>query len=70
MYSTDKIGDLIGHRQHFPLFGSVPITAAINRNFNLPPKIASNYWDAYIYFSQINQAMSTKIETETYRLVT
>lgn len=69
MYSTDNIGDLIGHRQHFP-FGSVPITTAINRNFKLPSKTASNYWDAYIYFSQINQAMSTKIETETYRLGT
>lgn len=67
MYSTDKIGDLIGHRQHFP-FGSLPITTAILRNFKLPPNSNGNYWDAYIYFSQINQAMSTKVETETYRL--
>lgn len=66
MYMTDDMGDLIGHRQHFP-FGSIPITTAISRNFKLPPKTDPNYWDAYIYFSQINQAMSTKIETETYR---
>lgn len=66
-YSTDKLDDLIDHRQHFP-YGSLPI---INQmTFHLPmPKIGSNYWSTFIYFSQISQAMSTKTETETYRLV-
>lgn len=64
-YSTDKLDDLIDHRQHFP-YGSLPI---INQmTFNLPmPKVGANYWTEFIYFSQISQAMSTKTETETYR---
>lgn len=67
MYSTDKLADLIDHRQHFP-FGNLPIVTAINRSLILPKQSNPNYWDTFIYFSQINQAMSTKIETETYRL--
>lgn len=66
-YSTDKLDDLIDHRQHFP-YGSTPIINQIT--YHLPmPRIDMNYWSTFIYFSQISQAMSTKTETETYRFV-
>lgn len=67
MYTTDKLDDLVDHRQHFP-FGSLPIINLMT--FHLPmPRVDSNYWNTFIYFSQISQAMATKTETETYRFV-
>lgn len=64
---ADNIHDIIEHRQHFPL-GNAPMIGLIKRHFRLPSESNSlNYWDAFIYFSQISQAMSTKVETETYR---
>lgn len=68
MYPADKIGEIIEHRQHFP-FGSVPIINLIKKHLPLPNQANEHYWDTFIYFSQISQAMATKVETETYRLV-
>lgn len=66
MNENDKLGDIIGHRQHFP-FGSLPILNLISMHLPLPKSTDINYWTTFIYFSQISQAMATKIETETYR---
>lgn len=64
--AKDKLGDLIDHRQHFPL-GSAPIVLLIGRHFPRLSETEPNYWDATIYFSQVAQAMATKTETEVYR---
>lgn len=67
MYSTDKLDDIVDHRQHFP-YGNLPIINLMT--FHLPmPRVDSDYWNTFIYFSQISQAMATKTETETYRFV-
>lgn len=66
MYASDNLTNLIEHRQHFP-FGSLPIVALVNRHLPLPKQSDKNYWDTFIYFSQLSQAMVTKTETETYR---
>lgn len=66
MNANDKLDDLITHRQHFP-YGSLPIINLISRHLPLPRTTDANYWNSFIYFSQISQAMTTKIETETYR---
>lgn len=67
MYTEDKLDDIIDHRQHFP-YGSIPIIHLMT--IHLPmPRIDNDYWQTFIYFSQISQAMATKTETETYRFV-
>lgn len=67
MTISDNIHDIVNHRQHFPL-GNDPMIGLIRRHFHLPSESDElNYWDTLIYFSQISQAMSTKVETETYR---
>lgn len=66
MHTGEDISSIVAHRQHFP-FGSLPIINLINKNLPLPKKSDENYWDAFIYFSQLSQAMATKVETETYR---
>lgn len=63
---NDNLVDLIDHRQHFPL-GSAPITLLINRHLPLPNQNHSRFLEAFIYFSQICQAVATKTETEVYR---
>lgn len=66
MNPTDQLNEIIEHRQHFPL-GSVPIINLIKRHLPLPEENSTNYWKAFIYFSQLSQAIATKTETETYR---
>lgn len=67
MNVSDQIHNLIEHRQHFP-FGNIPIIGLIKKHLNLPNETVSfNYWDAFVYFSQVSQAMATKVESETYR---
>ncbi|XP_017085650.1 beta-mannosidase [Drosophila eugracilis] len=62
----DDLLTLIRHRQHHPL-GNVPVIALIERHLPLPLQEDGNYVNALIYFSQIAQAMATKVETEFYR---
>lgn len=62
----DNLSDLISHRQHHPL-AMIPITTLIHRHLPLPLPDSENYNEALIYFSQISQAMATKVETELYR---
>ncbi|XP_039491613.1 beta-mannosidase isoform X1 [Drosophila santomea] len=62
----DDLLSLITHRQHHPL-GNVPIIALVERHLPLPLPEDENYAKALIYFSQIAQAMATKLETELYR---
>lgn len=64
--AKDNLGDLIDHRQHFPL-GSVPIKLSIGRHLPVLKENEPHYWNSVIYFSQISQAMATKTETEVYR---
>ncbi|XP_001359635.3 beta-mannosidase [Drosophila pseudoobscura] len=62
----DDLAALMNHRQHHPL-GSYPIKTLVERHLPLPLPEAENYAEALIYFSQISQAMATKVETELYR---
>lgn len=69
MYPGDKIGEVITHRQHFPFGGNLPMTNLFSKHLPAPNESDPNYWDTYIYFSQISQAMATKVESETYRFL-
>jgi len=62
----DDLLALIRHRQHHPL-GNIPVIALVERHLPLPLPEDDNYANALIYFSQIAQAMATKVETELYR---
>ncbi|KAH8418054.1 hypothetical protein KR222_010988, partial [Zaprionus bogoriensis] len=62
----DKLYELMSHRQHHPL-AMIPITTLIHRHLPLPLPDSDDYPDALVYFSQISQAMATKVETELYR---
>ncbi|XP_022214341.2 beta-mannosidase [Drosophila obscura] len=62
----DDLRTLMNHRQHHPL-GSIPIISLVERHLPLPLPEDDNYAEALIYFSQISQAMATKVETELYR---
>lgn len=64
--TTDDLTELIAHRQHHPL-GMLCITALVRKHFPLPLPEDKDYNEALIYFSQLSQAMATKIETELYR---
>ncbi|XP_036224160.2 beta-mannosidase [Bactrocera oleae] len=66
MNPKDNLLNLIHHRQHHPSNMTV-IIALIRRHLPLPLPEDDNYIEALIYFSQISQAMVTKIETEVYR---
>lgn len=66
LHTNDSIDKVIDHRQHFPL-KNLPITTLIQRNLPMPTGSGEKYWKTYVYFSQLSQAMATKIETETYR---
>uniref|UniRef100_A0A6P4EG48 beta-mannosidase n=1 Tax=Drosophila rhopaloa TaxID=1041015 RepID=A0A6P4EG48_DRORH len=63
---SDDLLHLISHRQHHPL-GNVPVITLVERHLPLPLPEEDNYANALIYFSQIAQAMATKVETELYR---
>lgn len=55
------------HRQHLPL-GTVYLKNLISKNLKLPDTQDSlRRFENYIYLSQINQAVSVKIQTEFYR---
>ncbi|KAH8304925.1 hypothetical protein KR018_005049, partial [Drosophila ironensis] len=57
---------LLKHRQHHPLRNE-PVIVLIEKHLPLPLPQDENYATALIYFSQIAQAMATKVETELYR---
>ncbi|XP_011211582.2 beta-mannosidase [Bactrocera dorsalis] len=63
---NDNLLHLIHHRQHHPANMTL-ITTLIRRHLPLPLPEDDTYIEALIYFSQIAQAMVTKIETEVYR---
>ncbi|KAJ8925684.1 hypothetical protein NQ315_009531 [Exocentrus adspersus] len=58
--------DFLDHRQHHPL-GNMEIKSLIDFQFTLPDEKSKNYNKAFIYYSQIIHAVSTKVETEHYR---
>ncbi|XP_066600799.1 beta-mannosidase [Prorops nasuta] len=63
-----KIGsDFLNHRQHLPL-GFFYMNLLLSKNFIMPNSTDEllNLLD-YIYLSQINQAISVKVQTEFYR---
>uniref|UniRef100_A0A1L8EBR4 beta-mannosidase n=2 Tax=Haematobia irritans TaxID=7368 RepID=A0A1L8EBR4_HAEIR len=66
MNEDDNLNDLIEHRQHHPL-GMLAITTLVRQHFPLPLPEDVNYLEALAYFSQLTQAMATKVETELYR---
>lgn len=66
LHEGDNLSELISHRQHHPL-AMIPVTTLIHRHLPLPLPESENYNEALIYFSQIAQAMATKVETELYR---
>lgn len=64
---VDRLSDLIAHRQHFPIGGSVPVWNLIKRHLPLPGGGSPLYNEALLYFSQVSQAMTMRAETEAYR---
>lgn len=60
--------DFVKHRQHLP-FGNQFMKILIGKNLKIPENDYSSIQNFvnYIYLSQINQAVSVKIETEAYR---
>ncbi|XP_015514937.1 beta-mannosidase [Neodiprion lecontei] len=71
--ATKNIDDLkvnssfMKHRQHLP-GGYESMETLVKKNFELPQSDnATDYLIKYIYLTQINQAVSIKIETEFYR---
>ncbi|XP_041969439.1 beta-mannosidase [Aricia agestis] len=62
-YSVDS--EFVAHRQHSPN-GYSFIEAQIGRHLALD-KDDANYFDKFIFYSQIIQAMAMKVETEFYR---
>lgn len=65
MAGSDKLTELLDHRQHHPL-GNAPIIDLIKKHFFLPDESSPNYMQALIYLSQVSQAMVIKAETEHY----
>ncbi|XP_078033750.1 beta-mannosidase [Augochlora pura] len=59
--------DFMMHRQHLPL-GTLYMTGLISKNFKIP-EVQNRVRDFvnFIYLSQINQAVSVKMQTEFYR---
>ncbi|XP_017057152.1 beta-mannosidase [Drosophila ficusphila] len=62
----DDLVSLIDHRQHHPL-GNIPVITLVEKHLPLPLPEDENYAIALVYFSQVAQAMATKVETELYR---
>ncbi|XP_049964319.1 beta-mannosidase isoform X2 [Schistocerca serialis cubense] len=64
-WSVDS--DLMQNRQHH-LGGYQEMVIEMNKHLPLPVNYSTEEnFHTYIYFSQINQAMSTKVQTEHYR---
>ncbi|KAH0822208.1 hypothetical protein GEV33_000583 [Tenebrio molitor] len=70
--ATDNLTDLninsdfMNHRQHHP-DGNDPLKKLTEFQLELPSEDNEFYDEAFIYYTQIIQAMSIKIETEHYR---
>ncbi|XP_011269832.2 beta-mannosidase [Camponotus floridanus] len=68
--ATDELyvnSDFVKHRQHMPL-GDQYMQLLISRNFIIPQSNDSvRDFANYVYLSQINQAVSMRIQTESYR---
>ncbi|KAF2896968.1 hypothetical protein ILUMI_09207, partial [Ignelater luminosus] len=62
----DIRSDFLISRQHRPL-GYSEITILISYQLQLPNRASKNYYKAFIFYSQIIQAMSVKVQTELYR---
>jgi len=59
--------DFVKHRQHMN-FGNQYMPFLISRNFIIPQSNDSvRDFANYVYLSQINQAVSMRIQTESYR---
>lgn len=58
--------EFMNHRQHHPN-GNNENLNLISQQVQLPDQTSENYAKAVVYFSQIIQAQSIKIETEHYR---
>ncbi|XP_057338531.1 beta-mannosidase [Microplitis mediator] len=59
--------EFLEHRQHLP-GGNELLTSLIKKNFRLPQSNDPlQDFENYIYLSQINQAQSVKVQTESYR---
>lgn len=59
--------EFVKHRQHLP-FGNQYMRLLISFNFAVPRSNDSvRDFASYVYLSQINQAVSVRIETEGYR---
>uniref|UniRef100_A0A6P7FVN4 beta-mannosidase n=1 Tax=Diabrotica virgifera virgifera TaxID=50390 RepID=A0A6P7FVN4_DIAVI len=70
---TNNLSDIninsafMNHRQHHPL-GNIQLQMLLLYNFKAPSTNSSYFDEAFIYYSQVVQAMATKIETEHYRI--
>ncbi|KAK4886003.1 hypothetical protein RN001_002274 [Aquatica leii] len=58
--------NFLKHRQHHE-FGYLQMDLLINFQLKLPSESSQAFYKAFIFYSQIVQAMSIKIETELYR---
>ncbi|KAF5274796.1 hypothetical protein FQR65_LT00379 [Abscondita terminalis] len=58
--------DFLKHRQHRD-FGYLEMEILISYQLKLPDIDSPNFYKAFIFYSQIVQAVSVKIETERYR---
>uniref|UniRef100_V5GTZ4 Beta-mannosidase B n=1 Tax=Anoplophora glabripennis TaxID=217634 RepID=V5GTZ4_ANOGL len=58
--------EFMDHRQHHPV-GNSELKSLISHQFTLPNENSENYYKAFIYYSQIVQAVSIRVETEHYR---
>ncbi|XP_055377190.1 beta-mannosidase-like [Condylostylus longicornis] len=66
MYNHDNFNDLLEHRQHLP-FGNEIRSCLIFRQLPLITSDQPDYAENIIYFSQLTQALATKLETEILR---
>lgn len=58
--------DFLRHRQHLPA-GNSYFKVLISYELKLPATNSSNYVNAFIFYSQIIQAVGIKYQTEYYR---
>ncbi|XP_055377189.1 beta-mannosidase-like [Condylostylus longicornis] len=66
MYNHDNFNDLLEHRPHLP-FGNEIRSCLIFRQLPLITSDQPDYAENIIYFSQLTQALATKLETEILR---
>lgn len=63
----EPTSQFMDHRQHLP-GGNDKLKFLIESRLKLPSESNENYYKAYIYYSQVIQAVAVKIQTELYRL--